>query len=162
TTQTASKANLTIGGYSEVFYQWNFNEPSNGITNYRGFDNRHNAFTIANAVIDAAGSLGPIKGHLVTAHVALQIGHTPDTYYLAEPFSPGSAGAGATSTAVWKYIQQANVGYRAPLGCGLLFEGGIFLSPIGPEGMAVKDQWNWSRSNLFFGLPFYHTGLRVS
>jgi hypothetical protein len=48
------------------------------------------------------------------------------------------------------------------VGRGLLVEAGVFLSPIGPEGMAIKDQWNWSRSNLFFGLPFYHTGLRLS
>ena len=28
--------------------------------------------------------------------------------------------------------------------------------------MVVHDQWNWSRSNLFFGCPFYHTGARVT
>jgi hypothetical protein len=28
--------------------------------------------------------------------------------------------------------------------------------------MAVHENWNWSRSNLFFGLPFYHTGVRLS
>ena len=155
--RTATRASLTIGGYAEVFYQWNFNEPSNGITNYRGFDNRHNAFTMANAVIDAQGQLGPVG-----AHVALQVGHTPETYYLVEPFSPGTNAAGTTSGAVWKFLQQAIASYKAPLGRGLLIEGGIFLSPIGPEGMAIKDQWNWSRSDLFFGLPFYHTGLRVS
>jgi hypothetical protein len=38
---------------------------------------------------------------------------------------------------------------------------GVFLSPIGPEAIAVRDNWNWSRSNLFFGLPFYHTGVRL-
>jgi hypothetical protein len=54
------------------------------------------------------------------------------------------------------------VGWRAPLGRGLLFEAGLFTSPIGCEGFAVKDQWNWSRSNLFFGLPFYHTGVRAT
>jgi hypothetical protein len=43
-----------------------------------------------------------------------------------------------------------------------LLQAGIFLSPIGPEGMAVRDNWNWSRSNLFFGLPFYHTGARIT
>jgi hypothetical protein len=26
----------------------------------------------------------------------------------------------------------------------------------------IKDNFNWSRSNLFFGLPFYHTGATVS
>src|SRR4051812_32111040 len=38
---------LTFGGYAEVDYSWNFNQPSNSITNYRGFDNRHNSFTIS-------------------------------------------------------------------------------------------------------------------
>jgi hypothetical protein len=155
--RTGTRATLTIGGYAEFFYQWNFNEPSNGITNYRGFDNRHNSLTIDNAVLDALGTLGP-----VSAHVAIQFGHTPDTYYLAEPFSPGTNVESTTGPAVWKFLQQVNVGYKAPLGRGLLLEGGIFLSPIGPEGMAIKDQWNWSRSDLFFGLPFYHTGFRIS
>ena len=157
TSRTATRASVTFSGYAEVFYQWNFNEPSNGITNYRGFDNRHNAFTIDNAVLDALGQLGP-----VTVHVALQVGHTPETYYLAEPISRGTNAAGSTGPDVWKLLQQAIVAYEAPLGRGLLIEGGIFLSPIGPEGMAIKDQWNWSRSDLFFGLPFYHTGFRVS
>ncbi len=155
--RSSSRANLTVGGYAELFYQWNFNEPQNGIHNFRGFDNRHNSFTISNAVIDAAGSVGP-----VSAHVALQVGHTPESYYLAEPVVPAASGAGATGPNVWKYIQQANAAVKFPLGRGLLLEGGIFLSPIGPEGMAVKDQWNWSRSSLFFALPYYHTGLRLS
>lgn len=28
--------------------------------------------------------------------------------------------------------------------------------------MAVRDNYNWSRSSLFFGLPFYHTGIRLA
>jgi len=100
----------------------------------------------------------------VSAHLALQIGHTPETYYLAEPSSRGTEmGAGTTGPPVWKFLQQANVAWHAPVGKhGLHLEAGLFLSPIGPEGMAVKDQWNWSRSNLFFGLPFYHTGVRAT
>jgi hypothetical protein len=148
-------AALTLTGYTEAFYQWNVNDPANGLTNFRGFDNRHNSFTIANAVLDAAASEGA-----ASARLALQLGHTPETYYLAEPSSPGAPGAGSTSASVWKYLQQANVGLKSEI--GLTVEVGIFLSPIGPEGIAVKDQWNWSRSNLFFGLPFYHTGLRLS
>lgn len=155
--QTSTVPQITIGGYVEAFYQWNFNDPSNGITNFRGFDNRHNSFTISNAVIDAQGTYGA-----ATAHLALQIGHTPETYYLAEPASPGAGGAGSTGPGVWKFLQQANAGYRIPIGEGLLAEAGIFLSPVGPEGIPVKDQWAWSRSNLFFGLPFYHAGLRFT
>src|SRR5262245_43260847 len=159
TTRSATKANITLSGYVEVFYQWNFNDPSNGITNYRGFDNRHDSFTLDNVVLDALGE----TGKSVSAHFALQFGHTPETYYLSEPLSPGTPGAGSTGPSVWKFLQVANIAWHAPVGRkGLLLEGGLFLSPIGPEGMAVKDQWNWSRSTLFFGLPFYHTGLRAT
>lgn len=154
---SSTRASVILGGYAELFYQWNFNQPANGVTNYRGFDNRHNSVTISNVVLDTAGTVGP-----VTARIALQFGHTPESYYLSEPSAPATSGAGATGIQVWKFLQQALIGYRAPLGKGLLVEGGIYLSPIGPEGMAIKDQWNWSRSNLFFGLPFYHTGFRIS
>lgn len=154
---TSPNASVILGGYAEIFYQWNFNQPANSVTSYRGFDNRHNSVTISNVVLDTAGSVGP-----VSARIALQFGHTPESYYLSEPSSPASPGAGATGIEVWKFLQQALIGYRAPLGRGLLFEAGIYLSPIGIEGMAIKDQWNWSRSNLFFGLPFYHTGFRIS
>jgi hypothetical protein len=158
TTKSATKANITFSGYVEVFYQWNFNDPSNKITNYRGFDNWHDSFTLDNVVLDVLGSAGS-----VSAHFAFQYGHTPQTYYLAEPSHPGTPGTGPSNSSVWNFLQQANLGWKAPVGPhGLLIEGGLFLSPIGPEGMAVKDQWNWSRSDLFFALPFYHTGVRAT
>ncbi|MEI8256877.1 MAG: outer membrane beta-barrel protein [Deltaproteobacteria bacterium] len=157
TSQPSTPATLTLAGYVESFYQWNFNNPSNGITNFRGFDNRHNTAALSNVVFDASGSLGP-----VTARLALQFGTTPQTYYLAEITHPGTAATGSSDLDAWKVIQQANVGWRAPVGRGLLLEAGIFLSPIGPEGVAVHDQWNWSRSNLFFGMPAYHAGVRAA
>ena len=155
--KTATNASVVVSGYVEAFYGWNFNEPSNFITNYRGFDNRHNIFTIENAVLEVVGTLGP-----VTTHLALQWGATPQAYYSAEPVWKATRGAGSSGPDVWKYIQQANIGYLVPLGRGLNIEGGIFLSPIGPESIQIKDQWNWSRSDLFFGLPYYHTGIRFT
>ena len=146
-----------LGGYAEAFYQWNFGRPSNGITHYRGFDNRHNTFTLSNVALDATWDVQRLAGR-----VTLQVGHTPSTYYLAEPALAGASGTNATGPELWKYVQQAYVGYRFDVGRGLLVQAGLFLSPIGPEGMAVRDNWNFSRSNLFFGLPFYHTGARVT
>ncbi len=157
TTKPATNAAVTLGGYVETFWQWNFNNPSNFITNYRGFDNRHNIFTIENAVLDVQGTLGR-----VSARFALQIGSTPDTYYSAEPVWKATSGAGPSGPTFWQNIQQANVAYVAPIGRGLTLDAGIFLSPIGPEGIAIKDQWNWSRSDLFFGLPYYHSGVRAT
>lgn len=148
---------FTLGGYAEVFYQWNFNNPSNGITNFRGFDNRHNTFTLSNVALDAQWDHDDLLGR-----VTLQVGHTPSTYYLSEPVAAGASGANASDAELWKYIQQAYAGYRFGFGRGLTVTAGLFLSPIGPESMAVHDSWNWSRANLFFGLPFYHTGVRAT
>jgi hypothetical protein len=153
----ASPPPFTVGAYAEAVYQWNFNDPSNGITNYRGFDNRHNTFTLSNVALEGSWDYEGLVGK-----VALQIGSTPSTYYASETVAPGTSGANGSDLELWKYIQQAYVGYRFPFGGGLTTTAGLFLSPIGPESMAVRDNWNWSRSNLFFGLPFYHTGVKAS
>lgn len=153
---TASEA-WDLGGYAEAFYQWNFNAPSNGITAWRGFDNRHNSFTVGNVALDLQWDYEGVVGR-----VALQVGHTPSSYYSAEPGLSGASGVNASNAELWKYVQQGFVGYRFPVRKGLLVQAGIFLSPIGPEGIAVRDNWNWSRSTLFFALPYYHTGFRAS
>ncbi len=148
---------FTLSGYAEAFYQWNFNQPANGVTDFRGFDNRHNSFTLSNVVLDARWDFKRVIGRL-----ALQVGHTPSTYYLAEPGHGGGAATNRSDADLWRFLQQANVGYALDWGPGVLVEAGLFLSPIGPEAMQVKENWNFSRSNLFFGLPFYHAGVRAS
>ena len=148
---------VTPLGYVEAHYAYNLNRPSNGITHYRGFDNRHNAFTLANAALGASAEYGPLAVRLI-----VQYGSTPSTYYLGEPALAGGPGTNASSAELWKFLQEANISWRAPVGRGLVFQLGLVPSPIGAEAFAVKDNWNYSRSNLFFGLPFYHTGLRAT
>jgi len=147
-------AKVTLAGYIETYYQLNLRAPSNRITNLRGFDNRDRSFTLSNVALDGKGERGPL-----TARVILQVGSTPSTYYLAEPALPGANGANATGPELWKYIQQATLAYASGK---VVVDAGLFPSPIGPEVLPIKDDWNWSRSNLFFGLPFYHTGARVA
>ena len=155
----AEKPSLKVTplGYVEAFYAYNLNRPSNGITNYRAFDNRHNTFSLANAALGANWEAGPVGGRLI-----LQVGSTPSTYYSGEPSLAGAGGANASNPELWKYLQEAFVTYKAPVGRGLQLQLGLCASPIGFETFPVKDNWNWSRSNLFFGLPFYHTGLRAT
>jgi hypothetical protein len=148
---------VSFTGYAEVYAQVNTNRPSNGVTNLRGFDNRAGTFTLANVAAGAAWDVQNVVGK-----VMFQVGHTADSYYAAEPSLAGGTGANATGAPLWRFIQQAQVGYRIAPAHGLTLDAGVFLSPIGPEGMAVRDNWNFSRSNLFFGLPFYHTGARAT
>jgi hypothetical protein len=146
-----------IQAYVETNYQWNFGKPSNRITHFRGFDNRHNTFTLSNV---ALGGWWDKKN--AVGSVMLQVGNTPSTYYLAEPSFGGTGATNATSSELFKYVQEAIVGYRFDVGGGLLLSAGIFLSPIGPESIPVHVNDHWSRSNLFFGLPFYHTGVKLA
>lgn len=153
--QEPTAPTITIAGYVEGFYQLHLQNPSNRITNLRGFDNRSRTFTLSNVVLDAKAETGP-----VTTRVILQVGHTGSTYYLAEPASRGTGSVNASGTELWKYLQAANITAKLP--SDWVLEAGLFASPIGPEVFAVKDNFSWSRSNLFFGLPFYHTGAMLS
>lgn len=49
---TGKTSAIVIGGYAEVFYSFNFSQPSNGITNFRAFDNRHNTLALQSVVLD--------------------------------------------------------------------------------------------------------------
>ena len=146
---------ITPEGYVEAFWSYNFNRPSNGVTNLRGFDNRHNSISLSNVALGATGAAGDLS-----ARVVLQAGLTPNTYYLAEPTWPAVGGVGESDRFTWRNVQTAYGAWNVA-GGPVTFEAGLFLSPIGPESLPVKDSWNYSRSNLFYGLPFYHTGARV-
>jgi len=63
----------------------------------------------------------------------------------------GDASVNASDPRVWKYVQQATVAYAAP--ADVTIQAGLVPSPIGPEVLPIKDNWNWSRSDLFFALP---------
>jgi hypothetical protein len=149
---------VTFSGYVEAYYSYNLNQPANGLANYRWLDDRHNTFQLSTLVVDALVDAGDFN-----AHVAMQAGPTADGWYAESGEArPGAAGAAAAGAVTWHHIQQANVGWKAPVGSGLLLQAGLFLTPIGYEVPAVKDNFNWSRSNLFFVLPFYHAGVRAS
>jgi hypothetical protein len=145
---------IKLGGYVEVFDAYNFNRPANGVTNLRAFDDRHASITVQNAVLEGTWTHGPISGR-----IALQVGEAGDIYYEAEPVQPPTGSAPATGPVAWRNIQEAYLAYAAP--DRIEVAAGLFLSPVGPETVAAHNVWNWSRSNLFFALPFYHVGFRV-
>src|SRR5262249_47697500 len=136
----SAQPSIQFGGWVEAYYAFNFNQPSNGITDLRGFDNRHNSFNLSNVAVDTQWDWEGVNGR-----VTLQWGSTPATVYLAETAAPTlGSGVGAQSISLWQFVQQANVGYRIPIGSGLNVRAGLFLSPIGPENLNVKDNWFYS------------------
>lgn len=142
----------SFGGYVETHYSRNLAGPP--VHALRGFDGRAQTFTVDNAVISGAWQRGPVTGLL-----ALQVGSTPASYYAAEPVLAAGSGVPASGPELWQHLQQALVGWHSRV---VTVQAGLFLSPIGPENVAVHEHWNWSRSNLFVALPFYHTGVRTT
>ncbi len=146
---------VELAGYVELYGHYNLRRPSNAVTNLRGFDVRHASMALQNAVLDTTWTKGAISGR-----VAFQVGDAGSIYYASEPALPSSGTAPASDASSWRHVQEARLAWDTPWRVQLA--AGLFLSPIGPESVATRDNWNWSRSNLFFALPSYHLGARAS
>jgi hypothetical protein len=153
---------LTLSGYAEAYYSYNLARPQNRVTNNRWLDERSNSLTLQTVALDLDAKKGPFA-----LKITLMFGPTADRWYFEGARIP-DAESGAVlspsgySNETWKHIQTAFASYTAPLGDGLTVQAGLFPTAVGFEPAAVKDNWNWSRSNLFNFLPFFHVGARVS
>ena len=168
------KTHLTIGGYVENYYSYNFNRPGNNITALRGFDFLHNSITLGNAVLSADASHDNF-----IARIALNFGSIPSQFYEQEPVTIPSYNLPRLDHNTFQYIQEALIGWHVKSVNGLTIQAGIMATPIGVEGLAnfqsweesvnskhllpkdYRENWNWSRSNAFINVPDYHTGVRM-
>lgn len=151
---TGKKSQLTIAGTLESFYAYNFNRPSNGITNFRAFDDQHNSITLQNAAFDLFWT-----SERVYARIAMQAGNTPRVASAPAPLSQDEDPE--VEPSLFRNIQRAYAGAHPFANAPVFIEAGIFLSPIGYEGITVHENWHWSHSPIFLALPFYHSGIKV-
>jgi hypothetical protein len=78
------------------------------------------------------------------------------------PADPSST-TNPTHAAWHRYLQQAYLSFKVPVGKGLIIDAGKFVTHMGAEVIESRDNWNYSRSLLFtLAIPYYHTGLRLS
>lgn len=140
-----STGSLTISGYGEAYYQYDFNKPADN--NRAGFiysHNRHNEFNL---------NLGFIKvnytAERVRANLALAAGTYMNANYAAEP-------------GVFKNIFEANAGVRISKKKNLWIDAGIMPSHIGFESAVSKDCWNVTRSILADNSPYFEAGAKIS
>lgn len=143
--QDSAKGPLTISGYTEVYYQYDFNKPQNN--NRPGFiysHNRHNEFNL---------NLGFIKigydDKRVRANLALAAGTYINANYAAEP-------------GILKNVFEANAGVNLTKKKNLWLDAGIFASHIGFESAISKDCWNLTRSILAENSPYFEAGAKIT
>jgi len=140
-----------VAGTVDMYYHYNFNEPSTGsFTPLRNFDSQHNQFSFALA--ELALIKAPTADDRVGFRLDLDYGSVATA---VNAFEPGDK-------PTFQNIQQGYLSYLAPLGSGLTFDIGKFVTQHGAEVIEAKDNWNYSRSFLFaLAIPYYHMGVRV-
>ncbi|MCL5023372.1 MAG: porin, partial [Nitrospirae bacterium] len=144
------KSALGLSVYLQGGYTYNFEDPGSGENGLRVFDHKANSFTLDLAQIQFVKD--PVVGG-VGFKLKVSAGETAKWIH--------SNGLGE----VGKYpfdLTEAYVSYIAPLGKGLRFDFGKFVTSHGAEVIEARDNPNYSRSFLFnYAIPFTHTGLKI-
>ncbi len=150
---------VTLNGFLSGSYNWNFNQPADRTNAFHVFDFAGNRWKldVAEAVVQKAASRKSDWGFRVDLEAGQSIPQVEAAYGMFR--DPDSAKGGPFD------IQQAFVSYIAPIGNGLRFDAGKYVTHMGYEVVDGYDGWNdnATRSFLFgYAIPFTQTGLRVS
>ncbi len=162
--------NTEITGFIDAYYGFNNNRPAN-TTNpqdifagnlFRNFDSKHNQMNLNMVKLTAASAATPEQR--LGYRFDFTWGQGAEIVHLTEPGSntvrPGQFTAYDPSPNFLRNVQQAYFSYLAPIGKGLQFDVGKFVTHSGLELIESKDNWNYSRSFIFTLGPFYHFGAK--
>ncbi|QRR00702.1 porin [Dyadobacter sandarakinus] len=141
---TDIKGTLTVSGYAEAYYNYDFNRPLNNTT--PGFlynFNRAGEVNLNLGFIKAGYTAGRLRGNL-----ALAAGTYVNANYAAEP-------------GVLKNVFEANVGVKVSRNANLWIDAGIMPSHIGFESAIGKDNWALTRSLSAENTPYYESGVKL-
>lgn len=136
---------LTISGYTEIYYNYDFNTPSDHLRPAFLYSyNRSNEVNLNLAFVKAAYTINNVR-----ANLSIGTGTYMNANLAAEP-------------GVLKNIFEANAGLRLSNKKDLWLDAGILPSHIGFEAATGKDCWTLSRSILADNSPYYEAGARLS
>jgi len=143
---------LAVNAFVSTAYEYNGNRPTTGASSYRVFDFSDNSFNldVAELVVQIAASKPNDAGFRVDFDAGNSIPQITKTQ---------------DQTAAQFDLKQAFASYIAPLGSGLRFDVGKFVTHLGYEVIEGYDGYNdnYSRSILFgYAIPFTHTGVKAS
>lgn len=141
----AQENHLKFSGNAEIFYAYDFNEPSNHVKqNFLYNYNRHNEFNL---------NLAMLKANYETENVRSNLALMSGTY--------ASDNLSAEKD-VFKFINEANIGFKISKSKNLWIDAGIMPSHIGWETAVGKDNFNLTRSLAAENSPYFETGAKIS
>ena len=143
---------IAVNAFVSTAYEYNGNRPTTGTSSYRVFDFIDNSFNLD--VAELVVQIAPVK---------------PNDAGFRVDFAAGNSIPQVTKSqdqAVAQFdLQQLFVSYIAPIGSGLRFDFGKYVTHLGYEVIEGYDGYNdnYSRSVLFgYAIPFTHTGVKAS
>lgn len=143
--QTDTTKKLTYAAYAELYYSYDFSNPStNEKANFLYNHKRHNQLN-ANLLLVKANYLN----NKYRANIGLMAGNYAQYNLNSEP--------------IWaQFIYEANIGIKLSNKKNIWLDAGIMPSHIGFEGAISADCWSLTRSLLAENSPYYETGLKIS
>jgi Putative beta-barrel porin-2, OmpL-like. bbp2 len=136
---------ITISGYLETYYNYDFNRPlNNSMPPFLYNFNRDNEVNLNLGYIKAAYSSDNVRANFTFA-----TGTYMNANYSAEP-------------GLLKNIYEANIGVRLSSKNNLWIDAGVLPSHIGWESAVGKDNPTLSRSLAAENSPYFETGARLS
>lgn len=151
---TASAVPWQYGGFVDLGYLHDFNDPANHLFRNRGTTPRVNEWDVNMAAVylRKAATAGSRWGIELT----LQAGKDSEAFGFSAT-APNLAGA------KWlRHLGPTDVSYLAPIGKGLTIQGGIFSSLIGYDGLYAKDNFNYTRPWGADYTPYLMLGVNAS
>ena len=143
---------IAVNAFVSTSYLYNTNRPDAGTNSYRVFDFSHNTFNVD--VAELVVQMAPSKPNDAGFRLDFVLGSS----------IPKVAKSQDENVTQFD-LQQAFVSYIVPLGTGLRFDAGKYVTHLGYEVIDGYDGYddNYSRSILFgYAIPFTHTGLKAS
>ncbi|MBI5605396.1 MAG: porin [Deltaproteobacteria bacterium] len=148
---------LGMSIYLQGGYTYNFRNPDSQENELRVFDHKANSFTLDLAQLQFVKD-APVGG----MGYKLKVSAGETAKFIHSRGLGVKDGQAPADTDAFD-LTEAFLQYNAPLGKGLKFTLGKFVTYHGAEVIEARDNLNYSRSFLFnYAIPFTHTGLMVS
>jgi hypothetical protein len=138
------KGKVTVEGYVDTYYAYNFNEPKGGDQPYLVSMSRHNEININLAFVDVKYSASRLR-----ARVAPGFGTYVNANYSNENGS-------------LKNLIEANCGVKLFKAKNIWLDVGILGSPYTNESAISKDHLTYTRSLAAENVPYYLSGAKLS
>jgi len=151
---SSSERRWTYGGFVDVAYPFDFNQPPNKVFRSRGTAWHTNDFylNMSGAYVKKSASEPDDWGAELLVHTGKD-----DEVFGFSATAPNIAGD------EWlRHVGLANIIYVAPAGKGLTLQGGIFPSLIGYDSLYAKDNFNYTRPWGADFTPYLMLGVNAS